>query len=133
MTFDANTAEIKAAISDDNKLTSITDNTGYYEINTGEIITNESIQLDNTLWKGPINNYALKILQLSFKPGFIVEPKHDNITVGSGSYPYKKLSAGGGIRIEIGPGIFVFAVMVSNTEMKGSWLKSDYPFTVTKQ
>jgi hypothetical protein len=132
MTFDVNIADIKATISDDNKLTSITDNTGYYEINTGEMSTNETIQLDNTLWKGPINLVASKTLQLIFKPGFTVEPKHDNITVGTGSYSYKIPAGNGSIRVTINTG-YVFAVITANNEMKGSWLKSDYPFTVTKQ
>jgi hypothetical protein len=132
MTFDANTAYIKATITDDNKLTNITDNTGYYEINTGEISTNELMQLDDTLWQGPIELGTQKTLQLRFRPGLAVEPKHDNITVGGGSYSYKILAGNGCIRITVNTG-FVFAVVGASNEMKGSWLKSDYPFTVSKQ
>lgn len=132
MTFDVNIADIKATITYDNKLTNITDNTGYYEINTGEISTNELMQLDDTMWQGPIELGIQKTLQLRFRPGLAVEPKHDNITVGVGSYSYKILAGNGCIRITINTG-FVFAVVSANNEMKGSWLKSDYPFTVTKQ
>lgn len=132
MTFDANTADIKATITDDNKLSNITDNTGYYEINTGEISTNQLIQLDDTMWQGPIILGEQKILQLQFRPGFAVEPKHDNITVGVGSYSYKILAGNGCIRITINTG-FTFAVVTASSEMKGSWLTSDHPFTVTKK
>jgi hypothetical protein len=133
MTFDANTVQVKANITDDDKFFNISDNTGYYEINSGQVMTISTVPLDNTVWKGPINLGALKTLQLGFKPGYKVEPKHDNIVVGLGSYSYKALAAGGGIRIEIGSGSFVFAIFESATEMKGSWLKADYPLVAIKQ
>jgi hypothetical protein len=127
MTFDANTAQVKADISVDDKLINITDNTGYYEINSGQIIANPDILLDNTLWKGTA---SLVPTTLRFKSGLKVEAElGDNIY---GSDPYKRSASGGAIKSEVNPGYTLFCIIVSGNEMRGAD-NLGYQWQLTKQ
>ena len=49
ITFTGNSVEINADISDDDKLMNISDNTANSEINSGQLIVNPKISLDNTV------------------------------------------------------------------------------------
>src|SRR6478609_9589040 len=46
MTFDANTVAIRATITDDDKLSNISDNTNSYEVNSGALLSNPYVNLD---------------------------------------------------------------------------------------
>src|SRR6266700_5670284 len=80
ITFRDNSVQIKADISDDDKLMNITDNTGNSEINSGQLIVNPNISLENTVWKGSLV-YAVTPddYQLSFMPDSKVQSKYFNI------------------------------------------------------
>ena len=130
MTFDITTAKIVADISGDNVLLNITDNTGAYEINSGALVANPNISLDNTVWKGSVINTitnATNAVQLSFKPGNLVELKP-----GTGvmkTYSYSRLAAGAAIYIVGG----FFGVLTSGAEMKGSDSNAAFPWQAIKQ
>jgi hypothetical protein len=130
MTFDATTAKIVADISVDNEWLNITDNTGAYEINSGVLIVNPNIPLDNTVWKGSEKNTmtnATNALQLSFKPGDLVELKSGNTIVGT--YSYSRKAAGAAIYVA---GRFL-GVLMSGAEMKGSDGNAAFPWQAIKQ
>lgn len=128
MTFTGNTAEIKATISDDDKLINISDNTGYYEIKSGQLILNPNIPLDNTIWKGTVDPYTL---QLSFMPSNVVEMKIGSTTYAP--YSYQKSTSGGAIRIRSSATQETFGVITGSAEMKGSHKVNDFPWKATKQ
>ena len=128
MTFTGNTAEIKATISDDDKLINISDNTEYYEIKSGQLILNPNIPLDNTIWKGTVDPYTL---QLSFMPSNVVEMKIGSTTYAP--YSYQKTATGGAIRIKISPTQQAFGVITAPGEMKGIYIINDFPWKATKQ
>jgi hypothetical protein len=132
MTFDANTAQIKAMVTEDNKFSDISDNTGYYEINSGELIVNPDLPIDNTIWKGalvpPGNSYSL---QLNFMPGLKIEAKGLNTQ----TVVYARSSSGAVIRAyKAGLVLLYFGIITSAGEMKGSYDGNTYyPWYATKQ
>jgi hypothetical protein len=132
MTFISNGVEITADISDDNKLMNIQDNTGSYEINSGALIANPNLPLDNTIWKGSyFNGGAQQPVQLSFSPGSV-------LTATFGAYPvqvvtYTRSKSGAVIRYGTGGMYPFFAVITSGTEIKGCTTSSDYPLLAVKQ
>lgn len=130
MSFDANTVKITADISGDNELLNITDNTGSYEINSGVLVAKPDMPLDNTVWKGAETNTGsgtTKAMQLSFKPGYLVELSTGGAVVGT--YSYARNAGGAAIHI----GSSYFGVLLSGTLMKGSDGGASFPFQVIKQ
>jgi hypothetical protein len=117
ITFTGNTVQIKADISDDDKLLNITDNTTASEINSGQLIIDPNISLDNTTWKGSLEqgpNPSVNI-QLKFIPGSKVEFNAINLAV---TYNYTRTSSGAVIRFStfLGP---IFGIITTSSEMKG--------------
>lgn len=140
MSFDANTAVIKATITDDNKLTDITDNTALYEIKSGQRIENPSIPLDNTVWNGwvyPIvSTGTLTPIKLSFLPGNAITIVKAGVSFGP--YAYTRSASGAVIKtnhIIINPNFTgpFFCVITSSTEMKGSDAGAPFRWNVIKQ
>ena len=67
MTFDVSKVEIKAGIGDDEKLVNITDNTEDFEMYTGQLIANSTVNLEGTKWEGkPIIAGSFYAIQLNF-------------------------------------------------------------------
>jgi hypothetical protein len=130
LSFDANTVQIKANISDDDKLVNITDNTGAYEINSGHLIANPAMSLDNTLWKGSranTPNGIIETYQIRFLPDNKIEIKVGN-TIYS-PYSYTRRAAGAAIRAAGG----FFGVLLSASEIKGSDGNAAFPWQTVKQ
>lgn len=134
MTFDGNTAQIKADISEDDKLMNIVvSNTGAYIINSGGLIANPNIALDNTVWQG-LYNGSPNSLQLSFMPGSKVELRRSNIV--DKTYTYQRSASGAVIRFKQGlanPIYPFFCVINSGMEIKGNDTNSFNPFQLAKQ
>jgi hypothetical protein len=127
ITFDGNSVEIKATISDDDNLVNITDNTSASEINSGGLIANSTVPLDNTEWKGAISYPVTKALQFSFKPGLQVIINLQNTPVKT--YTYTRSPSNAIIRIST---IF-FGVITSGGKMKGSIDNSPVIWQTVKQ
>jgi hypothetical protein len=123
MTFDVSKEVIKASISND-KLLNITDNTSSYEVNSGQLIENPDIPVENTIWRGQVLDGTPYTVRLEFKPNFKVDAQ-----VGvsfSSSNTYTRSGPGSVIRITMkpassGPNSYVFALIISSTEMRGSY------------
>jgi hypothetical protein len=132
LTFDLNTVQIKAGISDDHTLINITDNTSIYEINSGGMIIDPAIPLDNTVWKGfYISGGSQLSLQLRFSPGSVIIANYG--TLADQKATYIRSSSGSVIRYGIGGMYPFFAVISSGNEIKGSSTSSAYPLQVLKQ
>jgi len=132
ITFSGNSVEIKADISDDDKLMNITDNTANSEITNGQLIANPNISLDNTVWKGSIV-YSLSSTdyQITFLPGTKLQAKYLNVNYVPDDYTR---SASGAVIRTFGGGVVpIFGVIVSDKEMKGGRITTDYPWQVSKQ
>jgi hypothetical protein len=135
MTFDVSNAEIKADISDDDKLLNIIDNTGAFEMNTGQLIINPNIPLDNTEWKGKIITGTPYLVNMSFRPPLKVDIQ---ISYTYTNNSYTRSASGAVIRADIkqvgssGSSLF-FGVIISAGEMKGSEKKSNNQWQATKQ
>jgi hypothetical protein len=130
MTFDLSPAQIKADISDDDKLMNITDNTGVFEIISGGMVANPATSLENTVWKGTRTNTLTsntQAFQLSFMSGGTVEIKLANFVLGA--YSYSRSTTGAAIRIKGG----YYGVLMPTGEMKGSDSNPAYPWQTTKQ
>ena len=127
ITFDGNSSEIKAGISDDDQLVNIKDNTTASEINSGELISNPNITLDNTLWTGTIDYPSTKALQLTFKPGLQVTINIETSPIKT--YTYTRASSTAVIRIST---IF-FGIIASGGKMKGSVDNAVVIWQATKQ
>jgi hypothetical protein len=124
----ASTTQVKADISDDDKLINITDNTGYYEINSGQIIANPNITLDNTVWKGTASLTTPTTLR--FKSGLKVEAELGNNVYGSDTY--KRSASGEAIESELNPGYTLFVIVVSENKIRGAD-NLGYQWQLTKQ
>jgi len=127
ITFDGNSVEIKGSISDDDQLVNIKDNAPAYEINSGELIANSTIPLDNTIWTGTIDYPSTKALQLGFKPGLLVTINIENSPVKT--YTYTRSSSSPVVRIST---IF-FGIVTSVGKMKGSVDNAVVVWQATKQ
>lgn len=130
--FSSTTAIVTAEISDDNKLINIITSTPN-KVNSGELVVNPNISLENTVWNGT-RIYILtdppKPLQFTFMPNSKVSIKVNNILYGAGIYDYTRSSSGGNFRI---PGTNHFGVIVSGSEMKGSEFTANRLWQVVKQ
>ena len=126
ITFDGNTIQIKADISDDDNLVNITDNTAASEIKSGELAANSTISLDNTQWNGN-TQVPTKILQLNFKTGLQATINLENSPIKT--YTYTKNASNSVIRIST---IF-FGIIISGSKMKGSIDNSVFTWQATKQ
>ena len=145
MIFDVSKAEIKANISADDKLLDITDNTGSFEMNTGQLSADPNISLDNTVWDGKPFTTNLYSLAISFVPISKVDIQETYFYPPSlyKSYfylnnTYTRPASGGVIRADIKPagngaGSLFFGVIISGTEMKGSYINSNIQWQATKQ
>jgi hypothetical protein len=123
-------AKVSADISDDNKLSNIVASSSAYKVNSGALVANPNLPLDNTVWKGSLFTGAYVIYQMNFMPGLKVELKIDNMTYPP--FPYTRLATGGAIRIQT-PGNVFFGVVTSDKEMKGANGYATLPWEATKQ
>ncbi len=124
ITFSGNSVEIKAGISDDNKLINISDNTGNSEIKSGELIVNSGVPLDNSNWIGT----GAGGVQIAFEPAYKFK-----LFIGAspyGPYIYTRSASGAVIR-SVSAGIF--AIVISNTEMRGSFTSATNALNFVKQ
>jgi hypothetical protein len=146
MTFDVSKAAIKAGISDDDKLLNITDNTGNFEINAGQLVADPNIPLDNTLWEGkPVLASGLYGYQMEFMPALKITIQETYFIppslYQSYFYPnntYKRSASGAVIRASYnaggaGAGSPFFGVIISGTEMRGSIKNPNNSWKATKQ
>ena len=135
MSFDVSKAEIKASISDDDKLLNITDKTGNSVINYCELIANPNIPVDNTVWKGKIVTGAPYLVEMSFRPAFKIDLQ---IGYTYTNNTYTRSASGAVIRADIKPvgsgaGTTFFGVIISGSEMKGCDKISNNQWEATKQ
>jgi len=134
MTFNGNSAIIRADITDDNKfINTVVSNTNSYIVNSGALLANPNIPLEGTIWKG--NGYfsipTTYPYQMSFLPGSKVEIKINNIV--KPLYVYTRSASGSFIRFNVGSLIKYFGVLTSDNQMKGSYGVTTNPSQVTKQ
>jgi hypothetical protein len=130
MSFDGNSEEIKADISDEDKLTNITDNTSASEINSGQIISNPNIVLENTVWKGTVRQSSGPTfsMQLSFLPGTKVV-----LGFAGGSYPANTYTRSGALIRMLVSGNNIFCILTSSTEIAGSNTADNTAYQLIKQ
>ena len=67
ITFNA-ISVIKADISNNQKLTNITNTASNFKVNSGQIVLNSNTSLENTVWKGTISTSATYPIQMNFLP-----------------------------------------------------------------
>jgi hypothetical protein len=127
MNFNVSGAEVKADISDDEKLMNITDNTGAYNVNGGQIISTPNLSLSNTRWKGTfdINSYQLSFLDDSKLNEKFLTSGSENLC------PYTRSASGAAIRYNRGS-IKLFAIIASDNIIRGN-SSSNYLIEVVKQ
>ncbi len=126
ITFDANSIQIHADISEDNNLVNISDNTAASEIKSGEITTTSSVTLDNSSWIG-YTQAPTKILELNFKPGLQTTINLENSPIKT--YTYIQSSLSSVIRV----GTMFFAIVISGSKMKGSINNAVSTWQATRQ
>lgn len=129
MDFLTPAVQVKADISDDDKLMNIVTNTAN-KVNTGEMIEPLNILLDNTIWEGTMTSMNAYTLKMSFEPNGVVVITSNYFFGGSNTLKYSKSSSGVAIRIDYGGGPF-FGVIVSSNEIKGNY--NGYDWQVAKQ
>jgi len=115
ITFTGISVEIKADISDDDKLMNITDNTANSEINSGQLIVNPNISLDNTKWVGVFSTMSY---QVSFLTGMKLNTQTSNIDYGPTAYA--RSASGAVIRFNTNSVSYVFGVITSDSIMRGT-------------
>ncbi len=133
MTFINPSVIVTADITDDNKLINITTNTAN-KVNSGELLVNPNVSLENTIWKGNgnFNPIVPTSLQFSFLAGSKVETKISNTTYAPGAYA--RSAHGGFIRFTIPVSLDpMFCVLTSSGVMNGSYSSSQYTWQLTKQ
>ena len=121
MTFDGNTVAIKATITDDDKLSNISDNTNSYEVNNGALLSNPNITLDNTTRVGVLSPLPI---QMIFMPGAKVEVQLAGV-VSSNQAIYTRTAAGATLRftayyLVLGTSINFFGVITPTGEIRGT-------------
>lgn len=118
--------QIKADISDDGILKNIVTN-NLTVVNSGKMIANPTITLDNTVWKGMLNfsSGTPAAFELTFIAGSQVKPKI-GINV-YGPYSYTRSVSGAVIQFTVGAYPY-FAVISSDNEMKGHWSTTVYNY-----
>ena len=136
MTFPALGSEIKGDISDNDTLMNITDNNASVTINSGKLIADPYVFLDNTVWKGAYRDVEgiSQPMQITFKPNYKVEIKYTEGPIHQYLYTRTESGRGGVVRVDVNNGLFfIFGVITSGNEMKGSKVDSDTPWQATKQ
>jgi hypothetical protein len=131
--------EVSATITEDEKFSAISDNTGTYEIKTCQLIKNPNIPLDNTEWAGSLI-FSVGVYHgyiLSFLPDFYVL-----VLDGGKTYTdknYSRSASGAVIRAAFKPpsagglDIANFGVIISDTEMVGSQGRTDITWHAIKK
>lgn len=129
LTFDASTAEVKATITQDDKLATISDNTNSYEINNGNLIKVSNINLDNTEWIGKlsISTGTYHDYKINFFPGSKIVVDEQGVTYTNNSYSRTPSGAVIRTKFQSGSGAYLnfFGIIVSETEMYGSQKNSE--------
>jgi hypothetical protein len=133
MSFVGNNAIIKADITDDDKFSNITvENTNAYKVNSGALVASPAMGLESTTWDGTgFSGFSQYPYQMNFLPGGIVRLKLNNTLYPS--YPYTRSASGAAIRFNTFLGPKVFAVIMSDNEIKGCMGGSVYPWRTIKQ
>ena len=131
MTFPLLKSEIDGDISKNDTLMNISDNNASVSINSGKLIANSNIVLDNTVWLGSANMTTPKVLELTFIPGSQIKINIENSTIKT--YAYTRSLSGSVFRATITGGDVFFGVTTSASEMKGSIGKSDNPWYTVKK
>ncbi len=118
MDFPVLSVQLKAGISDDNKLTNIVSNNSSVVANAN-LIANPTIALDNSQWNGMLvqSNGTSETFQMSFLSGAKVDAKVGSAAIGS---IYTRSESGAVIRFTLGPYPF-FAIITTDREMRGQW------------
>ena len=133
LTFISPAVIVTADISDDNKLTNITTNTPN-KVNTGELVENPNMLLENTIWKGDGNFSSIGpgTLQLSFLSASSVQTKLNSTTYAAGAYTR---SASGGVIHFTVPILAspMFCVITPDGTMRGCYSQSKYSWQLSKQ
>ena len=131
ITFTAPAVIVTTEISDDNTWVNITTNTSNI-VNSGELVANPNITLDNTEWNGvDISGGVTKSLKLIFTPNLEVSTVIDNKGAGGVPYNYTRLASGGAIRITAG--YPYFGVITAGGELRGSRQSYINSWQATKQ
>src|SRR5687767_2422744 len=119
--------KITADITDDGKLMNIvTDDPGV--INSCNLLENPNMSLNNTVWRGTMSAYPI---ELSFMPGDKIRLLTAALgTSAIGTFTYTRSASGAVIRFSNSGVLFFFGVIISGSEMKGSY---GYPWEVVKQ
>jgi len=132
ITFPALGLLITGDVSDDNKLLNIADNTSSSEINSGELVENPKLPLDNTVWKGSyFNGSSQQSLELDFLPGSVLVGKFGALP--AEVVTYTRSSSGAVIQFGVGGSYPFFAIINSDSEINGSTTSSAYPLQAIKQ
>ncbi|HTE34292.1 MAG TPA: hypothetical protein VK666_28125 [Chryseolinea sp.] len=132
ITLGATGKEIKAEISEDGKLNNIENNSANgYTIASGELIANPNTSsLDNTLWKGSYTTGPgvgmTTAVNFRFLPALKFQMEFVSVTLSP--YAYTRSASGVVIR---GP-YYIFGVVISETEMKGTDSANLYDWQLTK-
>ncbi|GAC1448488.1 MAG: hypothetical protein NVSMB7_09970 [Chitinophagaceae bacterium] len=130
LTFTNSNAQIKADISDADTLMNIVANVSLYIINSGKLLANPTVSLDNTVWKGlTVTGAASSFLQMSFMPGSKVEVKVSTVPE---TNTYTRSASGAVIRTVFKSAIF-FGIITSNNEIHGSINNPKNTWYVIKQ
>lgn len=118
MDFPTLSVQIKADISEDNKLTNIVPNNSSVVANAN-LIENPTITLNNTQWNGMLTESGgtLQAFQLNFLSGSKVDAKAGSSAIGG---VYTRSESGAVIRFTLGPYPF-FAILTTDKEMRGQW------------
>ena len=146
ITFDVSKAAIKAAISDDDQLLNIAGSTGNFEINTGQLITNTGISLENTLWEGKpvlasgLYAYKMKFIaasKLTIQETYFVPPNVYQSYLYPDN-PYNRSASAAVIRSSYnnggaGASSAFFGIIISASEMRGSIKNYNNQWKATKQ
>jgi hypothetical protein len=135
MSFDVSGVEIKAGVSDDQKLSGfVVKNTNSYKINTCAPLNDPNPSLDNTVWEGSLQKSTVtEKYVMSFKPGSqIILDIEGSVLPQTGVY--ERLKSGGGIRVSFAVPKFI-GVITANKEMRGilGLGTTRYPWAATKK
>jgi hypothetical protein len=130
--FTGNSNEIRAEISDNDTLMNVSDNSTNFQINSGKLVADPNMSIDNTLWKSIIYDKSSGIslaMQMSFKPDSKVEIKVGSI---QGLFTYVRYATGGVIRVKY-PTMNIFGIVVSDREIDGSYYGAFDSYEMTRQ
>jgi len=131
LTFEGNDTKITADIGDDKKLSHISDNTNFSEIESGQLIENPNLSLENSVWTGMQTGQTPTSIKLEFDNQHYVLPFFSGAELDP--YPYSRSSSGAVIRSAYPPGSSIFLIIISESEMYGGFGSYLYPVHVTKQ